>query len=72
MKKSIVGVLSNAYYNACEAGRPLGVTVDGKEYAVATNCDVLCDLVKKVLDLPWDIDDTHKLIGKKVKITIEV
>ena len=77
MKKVIEGIFKEPYYNKCEAGCPLGIALRGKSYSPATKiraeCDVLCDLVKEAFDLPWNTEDVpNKLLGKKVKITIEV
>lgn len=74
MKKEFAGVFERIYYNDCEAGCPLGVFIKGKNQDASP--DVLCDLIKEVFNLDLDFTENsspdHALIGKKVKITVEV
>jgi len=79
MKKIIEGIFARIYYNDCEAGCPLGLLPKGVEdktdpdHIWLTSRENLCDLFKEAL-LPWaeHENEQHSLIGKKVKITIEV
>jgi len=73
MKKEFAGVFEKVCYNDCEAGCPLGIHIKGKNQDESP--DVLCDLVKEAFNLDLDLMEgspSHALVGKKVKITIEV
>lgn len=68
--KVFEGKFMPVYYNECEAGNPIGVlpkgTHDNKKRVV------LCDVIKDFFGLWIEDFSEHKLIGKRVKITVEV
>jgi len=70
IKKIIEGVFAPIYYNECEACSPLGINI--KQARNNGDC-TLCDILKEELNIEPDMfNNKHELIGKKIKITIEI